>query len=64
MIAMDGWIRPSVREDFGDSLVACGALGLIAGTFLHNPSIGVIFGLILGAVVDAVLVVRQSHADV
>lgn len=58
----DGWIRPEASEDFGDAVVAWGAVGLIAGTALGNPSFGVICGLILGAIADGLAVVRASHA--
>lgn len=58
----DGWIRPSAPEDFGDSLVACGAVGLIAGTALGNAGLGVMFGLILGAMADAFFIVRNAPA--
>lgn len=57
----DGWVRPTAPEDMGDSLVACGAIGLIAGTALHNPFIGVVCGLILGALADSLLVLRKER---
>lgn len=61
IVMNDGWIRPDAPEDLGDSVVAFGALGLIAGTALGNPSIGVICGLILGAMADGLLIVRAER---
>jgi hypothetical protein len=57
----DGWIRPAAPEEFGDSLVAGGALGLIAGTALHMAGIGVVLGLIVGALVDSLVVLRKAR---
>jgi hypothetical protein len=51
--------RPRVTEELGDSVVACGAFGLILGTALRNPAIGVFLGLIVGAMVDGALVARD-----
>ncbi len=63
VIAMnDGWLRPSASEDFGDAFIVSGSLGLIAGTALGNPSIGVICGLIAGAIADGFIVARAARA--
>ncbi len=58
----DQWLEPRVSEDFGDAFIAAGFLGLIAGTALGNPSMGVICGLIAGAVTDGLIVAKAERA--
>ena len=57
----EDWVRPRVREDFGDALPVCGVFGLVAGIVFQVPWLGVIVGLIAGTIVDGVAGLREAR---